>query len=72
MDWAAFYWGIAILAGALIALLTVWNIEARVKVVPSLREADSLVVRGDWVFDAPAAVVGSVTLPEVGETRHYR
>ena len=32
VDWAAFYWGIAILAGALIALLTVWNIEARVKV----------------------------------------
>ena len=32
IDWAAFYWGIAILAGALIALLTVWNIEARVKV----------------------------------------
>ncbi|MFZ1284644.1 MAG: UTP--glucose-1-phosphate uridylyltransferase [Propionicimonas sp.] len=48
------------------------DFEARVKVVPSLREADSLVVRGDWVFDAPAAVVGSVTLPEVGETRHYR
>ena len=48
------------------------DFEARVKVVPSLREADSLVVRGDWVFDAPAGVVGSVTLPEVGETRHYR
>jgi hypothetical protein len=32
VDWAGFYWGIAILAGALIALLAVWNIEARVKV----------------------------------------
>lgn len=32
VDWAAFYWGIAILAGALVALLAVWNIEARVKV----------------------------------------
>jgi len=32
VDWAAFYWSIAILAGALVALLAVWNIEARVKV----------------------------------------
>ncbi len=32
VDWAAFYWGIAILAVGLVALLTVWNIEARVRV----------------------------------------
>lgn len=29
VDWAAFYWGIAVLAGALIALLVKWNVEAR-------------------------------------------
>lgn len=48
------------------------DFESRVKVVPSLRRAESLVVRGDWVFDEPAEVVGAVTLPETGETRYYR
>jgi hypothetical protein len=41
VDWGAFYWGIAILAGALIALLVVWNIEARVKVRDSGASARS-------------------------------
>lgn len=35
VDWAAFYWGIAIVAGGLIALMVVWNVEARV----AIREA---------------------------------
>jgi len=41
-------------------------------VVPSLRRATSLVVRGDWVFDAPAEVVGAVVLPDEGGPRHFR
>jgi hypothetical protein len=32
VDWAAFYWGIAIVAGGLIALMVVWNVEARVAI----------------------------------------
>ncbi len=32
VDWAAFYWGIAIVAAALVTLLVVWNVEARVRV----------------------------------------
>lgn len=32
VDWAAFYWGIAIVAGGLVALLVVWNVEARVRI----------------------------------------
>lgn len=32
VDWAAFYWGIAIVAVSLVALLVVWNVEARVRV----------------------------------------
>lgn len=32
VDWAAFYWGVAIVAGGLIALLVVWNVEARVRI----------------------------------------
>lgn len=48
------------------------DFEERVSVVPSLRRADSLVVRGDWVFDAPAEVIGDVALADEGERRHYR
>ncbi len=48
------------------------DFEQRVQVVPSLRRAESLVVRGDWTFDAPATVVGEVSLPDEGEPRHYR
>lgn len=32
VDWASFYWGIALVAMALVALLVVWNVEARVRV----------------------------------------
>ena len=48
------------------------DFDERVRVVPSLRRAESLEVRGDWVFDAPAEVVGEVALPDEGERRHYR
>ncbi|GAA2180480.1 UTP--glucose-1-phosphate uridylyltransferase [Brooklawnia cerclae] len=48
------------------------DFDERVRVVPSLRQATSLVVKGDWVFDEPAQVVGDVLLPDEGETRHYR
>jgi UTP--glucose-1-phosphate uridylyltransferase len=48
------------------------DFEERVRVVPSLRRATSLVVRGDWVFDAPAEVVGAVVLPDEGGPRHFR
>ncbi len=48
------------------------DFESRVRVVPGLREASELVVRGDWIFDAPAQVVGRVALPDTGRTEHYR
>lgn len=32
VDWASFYWGIALVALSLVALLFVWNVEARVQV----------------------------------------
>lgn len=46
------------------------DFEARVRVVPSLRRATSLVVRGDWVFDAPLEVVGDLVLADEGGQRH--
>ena len=48
------------------------DFERRVRVVPSLRRATSLTVRGDWTFDAPAEVVGSVELPAAPQPQHYR
>lgn len=48
------------------------DFDERVTVVPSLRRADSLVVRGDWVFDAPSEVVGAVTLADEPGRRSYR
>lgn len=40
--------------------------EQRVKVTPSLRQASSLVVHGDWTFDAPVTVIGAATLDDPG------
>lgn len=40
VDWAAFYWGIAIVAGGLIALMVVWNVEARVAIRQARRRED--------------------------------
>ncbi|MGC3994320.1 MAG: UTP--glucose-1-phosphate uridylyltransferase [Propionicimonas sp.] len=48
------------------------DFERLVTVVPSLRNAESLRVRGEWYFDAPAGVSGSVDLPDAGEPQHYR
>lgn len=48
------------------------DFEERMVVVPSLRKAESLVVRGDWTFDTPATVVGAVRLDDSGSPQHYR
>jgi len=48
------------------------DFDDRVRVVPSLRRAESLEVRGDWVFDAPSEVVGDVALADEGGRRSYR
>jgi UTP--glucose-1-phosphate uridylyltransferase len=48
------------------------DFDALVSVVPSLRAAESLHVRGEWHFDAPAAVVGRVDLAADGTPRSYR
>ena len=48
------------------------DFDELVRVVPSLCGAESLRVRGPWRFDAPAAVVGNVDLPDPGSPRSYR
>ncbi len=48
------------------------DFDRLVTVVPSLREAESLRVRGEWYFDEPAAVAGAVDLTETGSPQHYR
>ncbi len=48
------------------------DFDRLVTVVPSLRGADSLVVRGEWHFDSPAEVVGAVRLADAGEPQRYR
>ena len=48
------------------------DFDRLVTVVPSLREAESLRVRGEWHFDGPAAVVGTVELADVGASKSYR
>lgn len=48
------------------------DFDERIRVVPSLRRAESLVVRGDWVFDAPSGIAGEVALTDQGGQRHYR
>ncbi len=48
------------------------DFEALVTVVPSLREAESLRVRGAWRFDGPAVVEGTVDLADPGAPRAYR
>jgi UTP--glucose-1-phosphate uridylyltransferase len=45
------------------------DFEARVKVVPSLVNAESLVVKGDVVFSHPLTVCGRVTLTTSSETQ---
>lgn len=48
------------------------DFDARVRVVPSLAEAESLTVEGDWVFDSPASVRGELVLPDTGRPEHFR
>lgn len=45
------------------------DFEQRVRVVPSLRQAHSLTVEGDWTFDAAVTVVGDGVLKDEGEAR---
>ena len=47
------------------------DFDRLVAVVPSLRDAESLVVKGEWHFAAPAALVGKVELADAGEPRRY-
>jgi UTP--glucose-1-phosphate uridylyltransferase len=48
------------------------DFDRLVQVVPSLRRAESLQVAGEWIFDTPAEVVGSVVLADSGSTQAYR
>lgn len=48
------------------------DFDRLVRVVPSMRRAEALVVNGEWHFDAPAEVVGRVELPDTGKPEHYR
>jgi UTP--glucose-1-phosphate uridylyltransferase len=48
------------------------DFDRLVTVAPSLRNAESLVVRGEWSFDAPSAVAGDVRLDDAGQPRPYR
>jgi UTP--glucose-1-phosphate uridylyltransferase len=45
------------------------DFETRMKVVPSLREARALVVKGDVLFDHPVKIVGSVTIAASGDAQ---
>lgn len=48
------------------------DFDRLVSVVPSLRNAEKLRVRGEWVFDQPSAVVGVVDLADPGSPRQFR
>jgi UTP--glucose-1-phosphate uridylyltransferase len=45
---------------------TITKFDDRIQVVPSLREADRLKVRGDWTFPHPVRVIGDATLDGPG------
>ncbi len=45
------------------------DFEARVEFVPSLREARSLTVHGDWTFSDVVTVLGDAVLPDEGAPR---
>lgn len=47
------------------------DFDRLVTVVPSLRDADALVVRGEWHFDARVAISGELELADAGEPRRY-
>lgn len=48
------------------------DFDELVQVVPSLRNAESLRVAGEWHFDAPSSVVGQVQLDDPGTPATYR
>lgn len=48
---------------------TIGDFDARLPSPPSLAEARSLTVRGDWTFGADVVVRGDVTLDDTGEAR---
>jgi UTP--glucose-1-phosphate uridylyltransferase len=47
------------------------DFDRLVSVVPSLRGAAALVVRGEWLFDTPVTVTGELELADAGEPRRY-
>jgi UTP--glucose-1-phosphate uridylyltransferase len=49
---------------------TIADFEARFPEAPSLREANSLTVEGDWSFGSGVVVAGDVRLEDEGEARH--
>ena len=49
---------------------TIADFEARFPEAPSLREANSLTVEGDWSFGSGVVVAGDVRLDDEGEARH--
>ncbi|MCL1838119.1 MAG: UTP--glucose-1-phosphate uridylyltransferase [Propionibacteriaceae bacterium] len=50
----------------------VTDFEERFSVIPSLLGAERLEVQGDWSFDTPSSVVGSVVLKDSGQPCVYR
>jgi len=46
------------------------DFDARIPSAPSLREASSFVVQGDWTFGRDVTVKGDVLLPDDGEAHH--
>ncbi len=48
------------------------DFDRLVPVVPSLRGADALRVRGEWYFDQPSVVSATVSLDDLGEPGYYR
>lgn len=48
------------------------DFDRLVSVVPSLREATSFTVNGEWHFDQPSSVAGAVELSDNGRAQWYR
>ena len=48
---------------------TVQDFDSRIPQAPSLREAESLRIKGDWTFEPDVKVTGAVELPDEGAPR---
>jgi len=48
------------------------DFDARVRVVPSLKDASSFAVDGEWLFNTPTRVTGGVHLRDLGQPSEYR